>query len=838
MMDSTQMDEARKDPVQDAAPPLLRVDDLHTAFASDALAGGASAGEEAQRIEYEGRSAIEAVAGVGFTVRRGECVALVGESGCGKSTVAFSIMRLLAPHAFHRRGRVFFEGHDLLRASAGELARWRGDALSMIFQEPLSALNPVFPVGDQVGEVLRQHRQLSESERRAQGLAWLQRMRIPAAETVWKQYPHQLSGGMRQRVMLAMAMACEPRLLIADEPTTALDVTVQAQILHLLQDLQRGHRMGLLLITHDLGIVRALADRVLVMYAGRVLEAGPTERILRTPRHPYTRALLAAVPTRERRTHWRATHGLARDPGRSASNLEQGISEAAEGAAEGATQDEPSPAPGEGCVYVGRCPYVSERCYRERPSWQAWPRADAIGLAATEDPPAGVACHRHAELDADLRVALRVALPADLPRAEDIAAEDVSSAPEGQAADGDDDEGAERGSSPRRLLEVEHLRQHFAVRVGFLEGLRGKLRRGGASPSVVRSVDGVDLQLPAAKTLGLVGESGCGKTTLGLALLGLWPPHSTKGRVRFAAQHQMAPHQAAQYEVLALRGRALRDYRRQAQMIFQDPFSSLNPRLSVAQILEEGLRVHEPALSAKERQRRMEGALLEVGLSAAVQRRYIHEFSGGQRQRIAIARALILRPRLLILDEATSALDVSVQAQILDLLLRLQRQHGLAYLFISHDLDVVGLMADEIAVMYLGTIVERGPAARLLARPQHPYTQALLAAAPRWTGERKLPPPLGGEPPSPLRPPRGCRFHPRCPRLRAQRDGQLSVPPCDREVPPQHERAGVRFTCWLPLEEHAASSASLQDAPLQDAPLQDVPSGASFSSLPLGDASR
>jgi microcin C transport system ATP-binding protein len=528
------------------AAPLLEVRDLHVAF-------DAPGGE------------VRAVRGVSFDIAPGETVGLVGESGSGKSVTALSILQLLPyPKARHPAGSIRFQSQELLGADERVLRRVRGNRIAMIFQEPMTSLNPLHTIEKQVNEVLFVHKGLGRRAARARTVELLRLVGLPEAERRLDAYPHQLSGGQRQRVMIAMALANEPDLLIADEPTTALDVTIQAQILKLLQDLQARFGMALLLITHDLGIVRKMAARVAVMSQGEIVETGTTAELFERPRHPYTRRLLAAEPA---------------------------------------------------------------------------PRPPAASGAA----------------------------------------------PVVLAADG--------------------VKVWFPVKAGVL-------RR---TVDHVRAVDGVSLTIREGETVGVVGESGSGKTTLGLALLRLL---RSEGRIRFQ-----------QRELQGLGAGALRPLRREMQIVFQDPYGSLSPRMSVGQIVGEGLGVHALARSATEREALIAESLAEVGLEPAMRDRYPHELSGGQRQRVALARALVLKPRLIVLDEPTSALDRSIQAQMIDLLRALQARHRLAYLFISHDLRVIRALADEVIVMRAGVIVERGPTAEIFERPTHPYTRALMAAA-------------------------------------------------------------------------------------------------------------
>jgi microcin C transport system ATP-binding protein len=531
------------------AAPLLEIRNLSVTFAGRA-----------------GAPPVEAVRGLSLSLDRGETLALVGESGSGKSVTALSILQLLPyPLAAHRAGSsIRFAGEELVGAIPERLRRVRGNRIAMVFQEPMTSLNPLHTLERQIGETLLIHKHMRAEAAHERTLELLRLVGLPDAESRLGAYPHQLSGGQRQRVMIAMAIANEPDILIADEPTTALDVTIQAHILQLLKDLRDRFGMALFLITHDLTIVRKMAERVAIMTQGEIVEAGPTAVIFDHPRHPYTKRLLAAEP-------------------------------------------------------------------KGRP-----PSADPL-------------------------------------------------APE--------------------LMAAEDIKVWFPIRSGVLRRVKGH----------VKAVDGVSLAVRTGTTLGVVGESGSGKTTLGLALLRLT---EAQGHIRFATQ-----------DIAALGQRQLRPLRREMQVVFQDPFSSLSPRLSVAQIVEEGLKVHRLAASAAERRRLIETALEEVGLDHEAAERYPHEFSGGQRQRIAIARALVLKPRFLVLDEPTSALDMSVQAQIVELLRELQIRHGLSYLFISHDLRVVRALAHEILVMKDGKIVEAGPTDRVMTAPEHPYTRALMAAA-------------------------------------------------------------------------------------------------------------
>jgi len=662
---------------------LLTVENLHTHF----------------RLEDGGTA--RAVDGISFSVGEGETVALVGESGCGKSVTAFSIMRLLPDNAVHPAGAIRFAGEDLLRKSQREMESLRGDRLAMIFQEPMTSLNPVMRIGKQLAEPLRLHQGMSAREAGEEAVRLLRRVGIAGAESRVRDYPHQLSGGMRQRVMIAMALACRSRLLIADEPTTALDVTIQAQILGLMQDLQAETGMAILFITHDLGIVNQIADRVCVMYAGQIVEQGSREEIFRNMGHPYTRALFRALP--QNGSRGRPLYAI---PGNvpSATAL-------------------PS-----GCHFHDRCVYRFERCPREEG------RAHEIG-----GPGHTAACHwrenggRLPELP--LLSEPEVAEAAVSPQRTVAAATSSSVPPTPETAAG----GGAPALPEEPLLTICDLRTHFPVK----HGIFGKARL------FARAVDGLSLSITRGQTLALVGESGCGKTTVGLSLLRLLK--EARGQIVFQGR-----------DLAGWDRQELRRMRRHLQIVFQDPFSSLSPRLTVEDIVSEGVGVHFPELGPEVRRDRVGRALQEVGLDESAYGRYPHEFSGGQRQRISLARALVLEPDFLVLDEPTSSLDVSVQAQILNLLIRLQARHGFTYLIISHNLALVEYLADAVAVMYLGRIVEHAPAAELFAGPLHPYTRSLLAAVPSVTDRRPLVR-LEGEMPSPVSPPSGCHFHPRCP---------------------------------------------------------------------------
>ncbi|MDR3222009.1 MAG: ABC transporter ATP-binding protein [Candidatus Accumulibacter sp.] len=650
-----------------------------------------------------GRRVLAAVDGVDFDVAAGETLALLGESGCGKSATALSLLRLLPPAGRILGGEVRFAGSDLMALPEADMRAVRGGGMAMIYQEPATSLNPVLTVGRQIGEVIEKHRD-ARGRAIADGAAELLRaVGIADPERRLGEYPFQLSGGMKQRVLVAMALAGDPRLLIADEPTTALDVTIQAQILELLLGLQAERGMGMLLITHDLGVVARMAHRVGVMYAGEIVEEAPREAFFATPRHPYTRKLFAALPDMA-------------DRGARLETI--------------AGQVPPLAAMPAGCRFAARCALALARCRAESPVWTD------LGDGQR------VRCHRAGEGDEH---------PVGADRARSAIQPPVS-APADVVPE---------LASPGNLLEAEDLRVYFPIRRGVLQRVVGQ----------VKAVDGVSLELARGRTLALVGESGCGKTTVGKAILQLIRPSG--GQVRLGGR-----------ELTGLSRHALRPLRRRVQMIFQDPFASLNPRLSVGEIVAEGMGALGVLPATEGRAAAVATLLRQVGLDPEAAQRYPHEFSGGQRQRIAIARALAVQPELVICDEPTSALDVSVQAQILNLLKSLQDDLGLAYLFITHNFAVVEYLAHQVAVMYLGRIVECGSADAVLRSPKHPYTEALLSAvpSPRLEENRALIR-LAGETPSPARPPPGCHFHPRCPR--ATERCRVDYPE-EREVGPEH----------------------------------------------------
>jgi peptide/nickel transport system ATP-binding protein len=623
------------------------------------------------------RGAVRALDRVSLQVGAGEIVGLVGESGCGKSVTAMSVVRLLPPHAARvTGGRIVLLGHDVVAASEEQLEDVRGRLASMVFQEPMNALNPTIRIGRQITQVIRRHEPVGEAEAAARAERLLTEMQVPDARRVMRNYPFELSGGMRQRVLIAMAFSCNPKVLIADEPTTALDVTVQAQVLALLRERARERGISVLFITHDLAVVAQLCDRVYVMYAGKVVEDGTTDEVLRRPLHPYTRALLRSLPE-----FIEPKQKLASIPG-TVPNLMQ---------------------PPEGCRFRPRCDFAHDACLREPTLIQS---ASADHRAA---------CWLLSEGTEAAAFERAAASPVATPAA---------------AVAGD--------AEPLLRLEGVHL--HFPVGADWL----------GRPQGHVHALNGVDLSVRRGETLGIVGESGCGKSTLGQVVMGLLAPSA--GRVVFDGT-----------DLWSLDPAALRRLRRRFQVVFQDPQSSLDPRMPVWKVITEPFVIERRHPSSWLKQQAARLAEL-VGLRGDQLDRYAHEFSGGQRQRIAIARALAVEPDLIVLDEPTSALDVSVQAQILNLLMELQQRLGLTYLFVSHNVSVIRHIADRVAVMYLGQVVEEGATAALLSRPAHPYTRALLSAVPTLDRSTEISAPLRNtDLPSALVLPSGCFFRDRCP---------------------------------------------------------------------------
>jgi peptide/nickel transport system ATP-binding protein len=665
-----------------AAIPLLEVDDLHVQFLTS-------------------RGIVRAVEGLSYHIDPGEVVAIVGESGSGKSVSALSIMRLL-PKLTGRipKGRVLFNGRNLLDLNEEEMREIRGRDISMIFQEPMTSLNPILTIGLQITEPLRIHLGMTEQQARDRAIELLGLVGIPDPARRLEQYPHQFSGGMRQRVMIAIGLACNPKLIIADEPTTALDVTIQAQILELMKDLSRRLNIALIVITHNLGVVARYADRVIVMYASRLVEEGDADDVFHRPRHPYSMGLLRSVPR------------LDRPRGAKLETIE------------GLPPNAASPPPG--CRFAPRCPYKIAICETE----PALLRTDTGGLSR---------CHRYAEIaEGKLTWAAAAAGTARV---------------EGKTGD--------------PLLSVRNLTKHFEVRGGF---------RGASG--TVRAVQDVSFDIFPGETLGLVGESGCGKTTVGRLILKLDEP--TGGEIVFDRVNLAS---ASSGDMKAMR--------RKIQVIFQDPYSSLNPRMTVGQIICEPLHVYRLVPGRKQEQERVAQLLEQVGLRPEMATRYPHQLSGGQRQRVGIARALAMEPSFIVCDEAVSALDVSIQGQIINLLEDLQRRLGLAYLFIAHDLAVVRHISMRVVVMYFGRVMEVADRDTIYSEPLHPYTKVLLDAAPipDPTVEKGREPRLiKGELPSHLSPPAGCVFNTRCP---------MASEECRHVVPALEEKRPGHFAACI-----------------------------------------
>lgn len=649
---------------------------------------------------------LKAIVNVTFSIQPGETVCLVGESGSGKTVTSKAIMRLIE----HERGlitggNILLKQRDVTALPETELRKLRGKRVAMIFQEPMAAFDPVFTIGQQIAETILRHERIGRREAWTRGTALLERVGIPEPAIRMKQYPGELSGGMLQRAMIAMALSCNPELLIADEPTTALDVTIQAQILQLLQELKREYGMSILLITHDLGIAAEMADRVVVMYAGRIVEQGPTSELFARPRHPYTRGLLKSIAPIDGIRGSRLFSIRGSIP--SLTSL-------------------PS-----GCLFHPRCEFASDRC-----------RVEAPPLVSSGN--GEVACWHAEQLDDEEVSADREIRNTANSKDKDITVLSVRDT---------------NISVPETLFEVEHLHKYYPVKG---QGLT-------AARTFIRAVDDVSFSIRRNETFGLVGESGSGKSTLGRVLLQMEP--ATSGHVRFQGE-----------EITGLGNARLRSRRREMQIIFQDPYGSLNPRWTVGDSIAEPLKVHG-VMGAADRRRRTEELLQLVGLDPASGSKYPHEFSGGQRQRIGIARAIALNPSFILADEAVSALDVSVQAQIINLLQQLRQQMGLTFLFIAHGLQIVRHISDRIGVMYLGKLVEIAPSDELFRRPAHPYTKLLIDSIPQPVpGERRISSAIKGEIPSPANPPGGCRFHTRCPLATAKcREEQPELRSLDKE---------------------------------------------------------
>ena len=644
--------------------PLLQIKDLHT------------------DIEIR-NGVVRALSGVDLHVNPGETLGIVGESGSGKTMTALSLMGLLPQGGKVSSGSIILDGQDLTQLPLKEKRKLRGTKVGMIFQDPLTSLNPTMKIGLQVCEPLRVHEKLSKREALARAVEILKRVGMPRPEVVINNYPHQLSGGMRQRVMIAMALVCKPRILIADEPTTALDVTTQMQILDLIDELRDEYKMGVILITHDLGVVAGHTDRVAVMYAGRIVETAPTKTLFTEPKHRYTSSLMAALPERA----LAAGTKLFSIPGAPPSLTNLPV----------------------GCRFAARCLWATDKC-----------RAGYPDLSGDETHT--FSCFHPVQENDESPAVLQGKL--DSTKAEETA----SVVPQ---------------ISHEVLLDVkEASREYESAGSGFFKREKG----------VVSAVDRVSITVKKGETYGLVGESGCGKSTVGRLIAGLEPPSG--GAIELDGR-----------DLATLKGRDAVRIHRDVQMMFQDSYAAMDPRMRIDQILAEPMSIQKTGNARQIAERIME-ILEQVGLTEEILDRYPHEFSGGQLQRIGFARSLTLAPDLIVADEPVSALDVSVQAQVLNLMKDLQQELGLSYLFISHDLAVVQYMADRIGVMYLGRIVEEGPAHEVVKNPKHPYTKALIDSIP-------VPDPefahdesaikLTGEPPSAVNPPKGCRFRPRCP---------------------------------------------------------------------------
>lgn len=635
-------------------------------------------------IDTEGGT-IRAIDGISFSIKPGETVSILGESGCGKSLTALSILQLLPePAGRIVAGSINFSGENLLTKSELDMRQVRGKKIAMIFQEPQSSLNPVLTIGQQIEEIIPDRKAISKQSLREKITGILESVGIADAGRRYHEYPHQLSGGMKQRAMIAMALASEPDILIADEPTTALDVTIQAQILDLLVKLQKENNMAILLITHDLGVVSQMADRVLLMYAGEIIENMAAVNFFKQPRHPYAQKLFQSLPSRSKRKE-----KLTVIPG-----LVPTFTETYEG-----------------CRFAERCDESWDVCFSQQPAWRAY----------DDD---GVKCHLYDDSQSQKNKRNNSL------RGQENIKSNLSD---------------KESSEEKVLLDVNELKVHFPIHRGVFRRVAG----------YVKAVDGISFQLNRGKTLAIVGESGCGKTTAGKSILQLIEP--TAGNVIYDG-----------CELTATKGEALRLLRNKFQIIFQDPYASLNPRMLVGDIIAEGMHALGTEKSSSMTLERVKKLLVQTGMPEDAHSRYPHEFSGGQRQRISVARALAVNPELIVCDEPTSALDVSVQAQILNLLKDLQDELSLSYLFITHDISVVEYLAHDVAVMYLGRIVERGTVSQIMDDPQHPYTQALLSAVPavseirdRGTAHSRL----AGDIPSPSNPPTGCHFHTRCPKV-------------------------------------------------------------------------
>ncbi len=684
------------------------------------------------------RATVHAVGNVNLEIAQGETLGLVGESGCGKSILGLSVLGLLPNGGHVTGGSIKLYDRELVGMSARELREIRGNEVAMIFQDSLSSLNPTKSIGEQVAEPIRLHRRATAKEGLDRALEVLELVGLPRPKERLNDYPHQLSGGLRQRVMIAIALSCEPKVLLADEPTTALDVTIQAQILKVLDDLEQRLGMATLLVTHDMGVVAGRSRRINVMYAGRIVETASSEELFTAMRHPYTQALLGSIP----RLEADASKPLLSIPG-----LPPDLTN-----------------PPTGCRFAARCRFATEQCRAQEPPltgdhdhmFACWHPVDGpalvtaplIPVAASAGRPAGALAQGVSGTGASPRVSV-VAEPASngLPAA------------------------AGRNGAGHLLDLIDVVREYPVTAGAFLR------RRVNS----VKAVSTVSLHVDTGESLGLVGESGCGKTSLGKLIVGIEKPDA--GQVKVAGE-----------EIFKKRGSDLRRSRRVVQMMFQDPYGSLDPRMRVRAILREPMQIQGIG-SAREQDERVRSILAEVGLPNNALERYPHEFSGGQRQRIALARALMLEPKIMVADEPVSALDVSIRSQVLNLMKRLQAEHDMASVVISHDLAVVKYLADRIGVMYLGKIVELGSSNDIYQRPAHPYTEALIKTIPvpdPAVEKAKTDVGIRGELPSPIDPPSGCRFRTRCP---------LAQELCAEAEPPMRRfSSSHQAACHFPLQ--------------------------------------